>query len=254
MALHDNLYRIVSDFGSESVTKGSHLEKLCLIRERVGQDNISDFTTNLIKGYLCGYTQEFARRNLSREKRRVVSVPKVRFNYDTETWESDRFELPWTGGDYVLLTPRDVLAKDDTWINRTDLIRDFERLPDAIPNGELRAQVNNYFLKEAHRRIAFLKDVIENKGGHRLFYVSDDAIRQARGIARIDPKTLRCDHLDGRDGPAAARGPALRVLGQEGNVLLVQRVRDRLHALAVRVLPEDPADHLGLARLALVAR
>src|SRR3990172_3748276 len=96
VALHDNLYRIVSDFGSESVTKGSHLEKLCLIRERVGQDNISDFTTNLIKGYLCGYTQEFARRNLSREKRRVVSVPKVRFNYDTETWESDRFELPWT--------------------------------------------------------------------------------------------------------------------------------------------------------------
>src|SRR5437879_6132375 len=151
VALHGNLHRIFTDFGSEKVTKGSHLEKLCLIRDRVGRDNISDFTTNLIKGYLCDYTQEFARRNLSRENRRVVSVPKVRFNYETETWESDRFELPWAGGNHILLTPRDILAKDDTWINRTDLIQDFERLPDSIPNDELRGQVNNYFLRALGR-------------------------------------------------------------------------------------------------------
>jgi len=266
IALHENLHRIFSDFGSEKVTRGSHLEKLCLIRERVGRDNISDFTTNLIKGYLCEYTQEFARRNFSRDGRRGVSVPKVRFNYDTETWESGKFELPWTGSDYVLLTPRDILAKEDTWINRTDLIRDFERLPDAIPNDELRAQVNNYFLRalgrhrkreptreerdraairtvfefpelidvyirykedhgdeaesisaervdysarlyveqfralrqsleragfydisgdtyeEAHRRVAFLKDVIENKGGHRLFYVDGQPIEREEDV------------------------------------------------------------------------
>jgi hypothetical protein len=41
-------YRIFHDFGEERITKGGHLEKLCLIKEGVGRDNISDFTTNLI--------------------------------------------------------------------------------------------------------------------------------------------------------------------------------------------------------------
>ena len=50
-ALNDNLHNLFRDFGNEKVTKGSHLEKLVLIRARVGRDNISDFTTNLIKGY-----------------------------------------------------------------------------------------------------------------------------------------------------------------------------------------------------------
>jgi hypothetical protein len=30
-ALHQNLYKIFSDFGKEKLTRGSHLEKLCLI-------------------------------------------------------------------------------------------------------------------------------------------------------------------------------------------------------------------------------
>lgn len=51
-ALHDNLHQLFPEFGKEAakrVTRGSHLEKLCLVREGVGRDNISDFTTNLIK-------------------------------------------------------------------------------------------------------------------------------------------------------------------------------------------------------------
>src|ERR1035437_8250132 len=35
-ALHQNLGALFRDFGSEKVTKGSHLEKLCLIRDGVG--------------------------------------------------------------------------------------------------------------------------------------------------------------------------------------------------------------------------
>jgi len=45
-ALHTNLGRIFGSFGKENVTRGSHLEKLCLIRDGVGRDNISDFTNN----------------------------------------------------------------------------------------------------------------------------------------------------------------------------------------------------------------
>lgn len=50
-ALHDALREILTDFGEEEITKGSHLEKLCLIKPGVGVDSISDFTTNLIRAF-----------------------------------------------------------------------------------------------------------------------------------------------------------------------------------------------------------
>lgn len=146
--LHANLHRVFTDFGREKVTKGSHLEKLCLFSEGVGKDHISDFTTNLIKEYLLDYTQAFAQKHIHPTLRRRVSVPRVRFNYGTETWESQSYDLPYFEGDFVLLTPKDMLTKDETWINRSDLINEFEDIPNAIANDELRAQVNNYFEKQ----------------------------------------------------------------------------------------------------------
>lgn len=262
-ALHENLHKLFPDFGDEQVTKGSHLEKLCLIKDGVGRDNISDFTTNLIKEFLCEYTQEFAVKNLPEGQRRMVAVPKTTFNYETETWEAKRFDLPWANGDYVLLTPKDMLTKDDTWINKTDLLDQFADIPDAIPDTQLRGQINNYFSKvlvrqkgkeptkqqtadaarrtilefpqivdyfirykeengeeaqnlssdkvrvseqiyidqikalqrsladqtgfygvtgntyeEAHARVAFLRDTIEHKGGHRIFYFEGKPIQR----------------------------------------------------------------------------
>src|SRR5207244_1275856 len=103
------------------VTRGSHIEKLCLIEDGIGRDNISDFATNLIKEHLLTYTQDFARTILPSGRRRVFRVEKVRFNYDTETWEADSYDLPSTGDGYVLLCPKDLLTKDETWINRGDL-------------------------------------------------------------------------------------------------------------------------------------
>jgi hypothetical protein len=58
--LHKNFSSVFRNFGEETVSKGSHLEKLCLVRDGVGRDTISDFTTNLIKHFLSEYTQEFA--------------------------------------------------------------------------------------------------------------------------------------------------------------------------------------------------
>ena len=49
----------------------------------------------------------------------------MKFNYTIGVWEGAIFELPWLGDDYVLLTPEDILTKDDTWINKEDLRRDF---------------------------------------------------------------------------------------------------------------------------------
>jgi hypothetical protein len=145
-ALNSNLSHLFGDFGNEQITKGSHLEKLCLIKDGVGRDNISDFTTNLIKGFLLAYTQEFAKKHLEKDSIREFSVDRVRFDYDkTQAWERGKFLLPCFNNHYVLLTPKDILTKDSTWINREDLYRNFDEIPDAIPDQQLRAQVNNYF-------------------------------------------------------------------------------------------------------------
>lgn len=147
-ALYSSLGSILKGFGAESITKGAHLEKLALIKEGVGRDNISDFTTNLLKGYLLEYTQAFAQTHLSADQRGTFSVTRAAFNFETETWESRQYELPELRGDYVLLTPADMLTKDDTWISRSDLVREFSSIPDAIEDEQLRAQVNNYLFKK----------------------------------------------------------------------------------------------------------
>lgn len=145
VALHGALGAILSDFGEEKITRGSHLEKLCLISPGVGADKVSDFTTNLIKGYLCEYTEEFAREHIDEDRCNEFAVPRAVFSYDTTTWATKRYFLPRLGDDFVLLTPLDMLTRDDTWISQGDMIRKFPQLPAAVPNTQLRAQMNQYF-------------------------------------------------------------------------------------------------------------
>jgi len=82
-AMNNNLATIFTDFGAETVTKGSHLEKLCLIKDSVGKDNISDFTTNLIKGYLCEFTEPFAIKHIAKSRLKSIRVSHAEFDYDT---------------------------------------------------------------------------------------------------------------------------------------------------------------------------
>jgi len=258
-SLKENLVTIVSNFGEEKVTKGSHLEKLCLIKDGVGRDNISDFTTNLIKGFLLQYTERFAKDHLVKDQRRKRRVRRSRFDYRTRTWVADSYELPWYEDDYVILTPKDLLTRDENWINKSDLLHDFDDVVVALPDQVLRSQVDQYLvrmlpkapsrkeisaavlralrkfpalidfyilykeesgdkavalsgkrvqdveqlfvrqlsefvtelhletdfyatpadtLSEARARVLFLKDVIENKGGHRLFYIKGKPVRR----------------------------------------------------------------------------
>lgn len=144
-ALSGHLTTLFASFGAETVTRGSHLEKLCLIDDGVGRDNISDFATNLIKGYLLEYTQSFAQAHLKPQQRKIVPVLKAAFNYQTETWETRRFELPYIADDYVLLTPTNLLTKDEVWINRIDVVREYTAVSESIDNAQLRSQLSNYF-------------------------------------------------------------------------------------------------------------
>ena len=121
-SLHRSLRTLLSDFGEETITESSHLEKLCLIRGGVGKDNISDFTTNLIKDYLCEYTSAFAHQCIDDRLCGEFAVNRAVFSYDTETWATKRYWLPALGRDFVLLTPFDMLTRDDTWISHSDMI------------------------------------------------------------------------------------------------------------------------------------
>lgn len=142
---------MLADFGTEKVTKGTHLEKLCLVSKGVGRDMISDFTTNLIKGFLCEYTQAFAKAHIDSARLDTFAVDHAAFNYETRSWISKRYTLPRHGKDFVLLCPKDILAKDDTWINKEDLWQVFPEIPEAIPNQQLRAQINDYFISKLPR-------------------------------------------------------------------------------------------------------
>ena len=238
------------------------------------------------------YTERFAKDYLIDENVRSVTVNKTRFNYKAESWDRGRYRLPWVNGDYVILTPKDILTRDDNWINRKDFVDGFEEIPPAIPEELIRAQINNYFYSvlarpddrdpnkkelgegavatifrfpelvdfyirlkeqtgeqasdvsarkvlatefrfihqlqefqrvlveesdfyntnrdtynEAHERLAYLKDVIENKGGHRLFYYNGEPLTREKGLQILyrlvwygTPSDVSAEANDGR-GP-----------------------------------------------------
>ena len=129
------------------ITRGQHLEKLCLIKDGVGKDMISDFVTNLIKEYLLEYTQSFAQSHLSTNVCQTFSVVKACFNYTSEAWQTKRYYLPECDGKFVLLVPKDLLTSEDTWINRSDLMSNFVNLPRSIENDTLRGLLSNYIEK-----------------------------------------------------------------------------------------------------------
>lgn len=150
--LHRALGSIFNNFGDELITQSPHLEKLALIGKGVGRDNISDFTTNLIKGYLLQYTQTFAQEHLKAEDCATFAVTRAEFDYPTKTWKTKRYYLPKLGDDFVLLTPFDILTSDETWINHGDMIHSFPHLPDAIDDDQMRGQIDSYFRSRLSER------------------------------------------------------------------------------------------------------
>lgn len=57
------------------------------------------------------------------------------------------FVLPRCRDDFVILTPKDMLTKGDVWINKSDMIGQYDQIVAALPNDQLRAQLNNYLIQ-----------------------------------------------------------------------------------------------------------
>lgn len=293
-AMSSSMYIVFDDLGKERITQSSHLEKAGLFEIGVGKDNISDFTTNLTKDFLLSYTETFAKANIGQKQLRVVKVDKVYFDYELERWMPKEFTLPFIFNDFVLLTPRDILTKDDNWINSNDLRGDFSRICNSIPNDQLRNEILNYFQKtlpkppknkkntqkeitlgiqqtirnfpeiikwyikqkeenkegakniskqrveevetlfilqiskfvetlseqtefykinpntsfdEAFKRVNFLKQVIENNDGYRLFYIDHQPIKREEDLQIIYRLTWYASDFDVNREPNNGRGP-----------------------------------------------
>lgn len=147
-----NLATVFKDFGGETISAGSHLEKLSLLNGGVGRDHLSDFTTNLIKGFLLEYTQTFAQKYIGADQRRSFKVDRVTFDYASRRWSRGSFELPFFNGDYVLLTPKEILTRDEAWINQGDLLDEFTQICMSVPDDALRLQVNEHFFAQINKR------------------------------------------------------------------------------------------------------
>ena len=220
--LRDNLHVVFSDFGREQITAGSHIEKVCLVRDGIGRDNISDFVTNLIQNFLCRYTERLAKVHLTPQQVREVSIGRAMFNYTTQMWERRTYLLPWTNGDHVILTPRDILTRDETWINRKDLLQNFGDIPSAIPDAELRAAVMNYFWTQLSLRRPMGTTP-----------KSDDRTEAAAATIRHYPQLV--DYyirLKEDNGDNAKTQSAERVVATE--IIFSQRLRDLLLPLLVQ--------------------
>ncbi len=149
--LNEALTSLLSDLGEEVTTESTHVEKVSLIRRGVGRDTISDFSTNLIKHYLCSYTEKFTLEHIDQTQRREFVVPRAVFSYRTIVWMPKTYTLPELESDFVLLTPMDMLTLDDTWINRSDMIGSFDSVVAAVPDEQQRATVSRYLTERLSR-------------------------------------------------------------------------------------------------------
>lgn len=156
-SMSSNMHIVFDDLNKETITVSSHIEKAGLFQIGVGKDNISDFTCNLIKSYLLKYTEQFALKYLQPNQVKVFMVSKTYFDYDIERWTAQKFTLPFYGKDYVLLTPKDILTKDENWINSHDLKGNFESICNSIPNEQFRSEIFSFYREKLPKEVIVWK-------------------------------------------------------------------------------------------------
>lgn len=144
--LYKNIAFAVDTHG---ISQSLHIEKVMLLYDGSGKDKISDLIVNLIKGFLCEYTEAFAKQFISPEYLDNFPVDKAYFNYETESFVSKEYVLPYVYDEnqhkeFVLLTPYDILREDEPAINRKDFYSSYDRIRKSIENDTLRTYVNNY--------------------------------------------------------------------------------------------------------------
>ncbi len=134
----------INNFGHETITNSSHMEKLCLFNDGHGLDNVSDFTTCLIMPFLLDFTEQFSKKYLNANKCRNFIVKKAFFDYESEEWQSKQYYLPTFNNDYILLVPDDILVKGENFISRKDFIDHLKYSRISFDDVHFRDHINAY--------------------------------------------------------------------------------------------------------------
>ena len=113
---------------------------------------------------------------MSSSQCREFSVAKVEFNYSTGTWKTKTYFLPSYNGDYVLLTPRDLLTRDDTFINRVDMINNLENIAPSIEDASLRFELNQYFRDVLRKKKKEMRKTEKERKATELIYFNPQII------------------------------------------------------------------------------
>jgi len=144
-----------NSFGEEQISAETHIEKLTILNPGIGRDFISDFTTNLILDYLLEYTQTFALKYLSKDQVQEFSIPSI-FNKEFSRWMPKKYVLPYLyledRGDFIILTPLDILTKDEAAINNSEFYSNFLKVAKTIRNVDLRNSINIYFRSQLPKK------------------------------------------------------------------------------------------------------
>ena len=142
-------------FGDEDISSETHIEKLTILNPGIGRDFISDFTTNLIQDYLLEYTQTFALQYLQPNQIREFSVNSI-FNKKYKRWMPKKYKLPYLyleeKGDFIILTPLDILTKDEAAINNSEFYSNFVTVANSIKNVDLRNSINEFFRSQLPKK------------------------------------------------------------------------------------------------------
>jgi hypothetical protein len=209
--LYKNISFVVNN---SNISTGLHSEKIMLIYPGSGKDKISDMTVNLIKGFLCEYTQRFTKENVKKNVEKFY-VEKAEFNYLTKTFCSKPYLLPYIINEkgkkeYILLTPKDILRFDEPAINRTDFLNNLDNVRSSIDNNDLRTQLNGYLqdsIIEYHKKCEMLhinpneaqenkikKDAFENFSfEHKEIY---DYYIKIKELQKIETEQQACSEVE----------------------------------------------------------
>lgn len=139
-----NASNYIENFGNETITSSSHMEKLCLFNEGHGLDNVSDFTTCLIMPFLLEYTEKFSKKYLDDKYCQKRLIKRAYFDFDKEEWQEREYYLPIFNDDYILLVPEDILVKGENFISRKNFIEDLRYSRISIDDITFRDHINEY--------------------------------------------------------------------------------------------------------------
>jgi len=120
--------------------------------------------------YLLEYTQKFARLYLKEDKRKKFSI-RCSFDSTLMIWKPRTFDLPYfykgdNDEDFLILTPIDILTKDDAFICHSDFTSKFRRITNSLENSALRDAINRYFedrlpVRPKNKKVQLKKEEIE---------------------------------------------------------------------------------------------